>query len=129
MSIPKRKAEARSQLFLIAGLTTVALIYVSEISHPKIRPVLLCLNSVFVSLGILVTCGLGMFFGWRTIAVIYGVLTVVSFLLIFLLPESPRWLITFHSNDFERTNKSLQWFYRRYDVSRDKVYLFSVDNR
>lgn len=111
----------------------------SEITHPKIRPVLLCLNSVYVSLGILLTCVLGMFFGWRAIAGIYAAITVshsanetfeivnlfrishkiVSGMLMFVLPESPRWLFIFRPNNFERTNKSLRWIYRRYDVSND----------
>jgi facilitated trehalose transporter len=65
---------------LLAGLTTVALVYVSEISCPQYRGTLLCLNSVAVSLGILVTYLLNIYLGWRTIGLVYAALSVVSLL-------------------------------------------------
>lgn len=99
------------------GLTTVSLIYVSEISDPKLRPTLLCLNSVYVSFGILITCIFGMFYNWRTISYIYVSITVVSFLLLLFIPESPRWLVTYRPNEYAATEKAVRWIYRRNDVS------------
>lgn len=68
-----------------------------------------------------------MFFDWRTIAVIFGALTLISCVLIAgTLPESPRWLMTFRPRDFEETNKSLRWIYRRYDVSSTCIFIGSM---
>jgi Sugar (and other) transporter len=69
-----------SQNLRPAGLTTVALVYVSEISSPKYRGMLLCLNSVAVSLGILVTYLLNIYLGWRTIGLVYAALSALSLL-------------------------------------------------
>ncbi|XP_011301432.1 facilitated trehalose transporter Tret1-like [Fopius arisanus] len=78
-----------------AGMSTVAFVYVIEITHPKIRAMMLCLNSVFVSLGILITCVLALFLDWRKIAMVFIALNTSFLFLLFIIPESPYWLICF----------------------------------
>ncbi|KAJ8964230.1 hypothetical protein NQ314_005059 [Rhamnusium bicolor] len=92
------------------GLSAVALVYVSEITHPKLRPMLLSFNSIFVTFGILLTCVLGLWFQWRTMAFIYFSIAVFSLFLIWFLPESPHWLVVF-KNDTQGASKSLSWLY------------------
>lgn len=94
----------------MTGLTAVALIYVSEIAHPNLRPMLLSCNSVFVSLGILLTYVLDNHFHWRTIAIIYVVMTLASLALILIIPESPYWLIAF-ANQPHNAEQSVRWIY------------------
>lgn len=95
------------------GLTTVSLVYVSEITHPTLRPMLLGLNSVFVTFGILLTCVLGSFLQWRTLSFIYFLLVILTCISMYLvIPESPHWLITF-KNDTQNAAKSVHWIYSR----------------
>lgn len=108
---------ARVVCGVAGGLTTVTIIYVSEISHDHLRSAFLCLNSVYVSLGILLTCVLGLFFGWRTIAIIYCGCTAVTFMLLLSLPESARWLATFRPVESERLQGAIRWMYKRQEVS------------
>lgn len=100
-----------------AGLSTLSIIYVSEISDAHIRPALLCLNSVYVSMGILLTSALGMIFEWRFIAVIFVGITLASSILLMFIPESPHWLHTFRPKEELPMIKSMKWIYRREPVS------------
>lgn len=93
------------------------MIYVSEISHPKLRPMLLSFNSVFVSLGILLTSVLGQFFDWRTVSAIFIGGSVVSTLLMFCIPESPHWLATFRKSRSDEFEASLRWIYKSSEVN------------
>ncbi|RZC36929.1 facilitated trehalose transporter Tret1 [Asbolus verrucosus] len=92
------------------GLTTVALVYVSEVTHPSYRTMLLSLNSVFVSFGILFTCLLGLWFKWRVMAVINCFLVFATLIMLWFIPESPHWEIVFRNNP-DAAAKSLEWLY------------------
>ncbi|KAL1463577.1 hypothetical protein WDU94_015317 [Cyamophila willieti] len=79
-----------------SGMSTVALVYVSEISHGDYRPALLCLNSVFISFGILLTTILNLYLDWRSLSACFLALIAGSgFLLLCFVPESPHWLMSF----------------------------------
>lgn len=110
-----------------AGLSSVVIVYVSEISHPSFRPLLLSLNSVYVSFGILLTCVLGIWFTWRVMAFIYLGLVLLCFFGIIFLPESPHWLLVFKNNP-NGVAKSLKWIYPN-DVVFEEQYELILDTR
>lgn len=82
------------------GLTTVGLIYISELTHPQVRAMILCFNSVFVSLGILIACCLALILDWRKMAIIFLILECCIFLILYFVPESPYWLVCFQNGMF-----------------------------
>lgn len=102
---------ARIVAGISGGFTTVSLIYVAEIAHPQFRPMLLSFNSVFVSFGILLTSVCGLFFDWRTIAIVNGAATVLSFLIILFIPESFLWLLHFKSGRSLEAEKAITRIY------------------
>lgn len=104
--------------FFVAGLSTVALVYVSEISHPQVRPMLLCLNSSFVSLGILLVYIFGAIMNYTLAAALSSSFCIFNFLIINFLPESPYWLL--QKGRIEEAKTSLHWFNTRPDIYEDE---------
>lgn len=47
---------------------------------------------------------------------LYSALTVLSFVMILIVPESPYWLIVFRSNQFEKAEQSMRWIYSDINV-------------
>ncbi|KAK6619692.1 hypothetical protein RUM43_012449 [Polyplax serrata] len=100
------------------GMSTVVLVYVSEISHPSIRPMLLSLTSVFVSFGILLTTLLSYFLDWKVVAICCGTIATASLVSILFLPESPSWLVGMRTTQkdpgkgLRKAERNLKWLYK-----------------
>ncbi|KAK0166301.1 hypothetical protein PV328_004734 [Microctonus aethiopoides] len=91
-----------------SGLTTVSLVYTMEISHPRIRGMLLCVNSIAVAFGILLSCLLALFLNWREMAMFFIALNIlIFFALIFIIPESPYWLVYFGNDNHDVRDKKI----------------------
>lgn len=84
------------------------MVYVSEISHKKYRPVLLSFVTIYFSFGILLTTILKFVFTWRQTALVYAIFfTFVAIFIAYLTPESPLWLACFRG-DYEGAKRSLR---------------------
>ncbi|XP_017785422.1 PREDICTED: facilitated trehalose transporter Tret1-like [Nicrophorus vespilloides] len=110
-----RFATAPYQIFVALALTGLTggfleapvLTYVAEIAQPNLRGMLSSTSTLAVISGVLTMFCLGTFFHWRTVAFICTFFNVVSFILLFFVPESPHWLISKNRND--EAKKSLAW--------------------
>ena len=101
----------------------------SEISCPEYRGSLLCLNSVAVSLGILITYFLNIYFEWRTIGFLFSALSVMTLLILMKLPESPNWIIALsQKRRHSEALLSLEWIYRKRHVRQTNFLSPSTQN-
>lgn len=84
---------------VFTGMTTVGIVYVSEISHSSYKQLLLSLNSVFFSGGVLLATTLT-YLDWNVINFTFMGFTVTNMALIMVyMPESPMWLLKFKSSE------------------------------
>ncbi|VVC29024.1 Sugar transporter, conserved site,Major facilitator superfamily domain,Major facilitator, sugar [Cinara cedri] len=98
------------------GMTIGSVIYVSEIAHASYKQVLLSLNSVFFSVGVLFATALGSLFPWHVVNITFLIYTAVTMaLLVVFLPESPVWLIRFGTVRAHEARCSLKRIYPRND--------------
>lgn len=99
-------------------LEAPVLTYVAEISTPKLRGILAATGSFCIILGVFSQFFMGLFLEWRTIALLSTTAPAVAFVCLFLVPESPYWLIL--NNRDEEAKKSLMWL-RGWRKSFDSV--------
>lgn len=84
----------------VLGMTTVGIVYVSEISHSSYKQLLLSLNSVFFSGGVLLATTLT-YLDWNVINFVFIGFTVTNMALIMVyVPESPMWLLKLKSVEY-----------------------------
>ena len=95
-------------LGLAVGLASVIVpLYIAEMSPPDIRGLLVALNQLMITVGILLSYIVGYAFAgsenWRAMLLIAVVPAIALLVGMIFMPESPRWLVANRSTDRART--------------------------
>ncbi|KAK4878048.1 hypothetical protein RN001_010554 [Aquatica leii] len=83
------------------------MVYVTEIARPDMRGSLISIAPAYCSLGMVLAYLKGWFIDWRTIAWICVGYSLIPAVVVFLIPESPPWLIS--KDRIKQAKKSLDW--------------------
>lgn len=90
------------------GIASLSLpVYLGETIQPEVRGTLGLLPTAFGNIGILVCFVAGTYMDWSMLAFLGGALPVPFLILMFLIPETPRWYVS--RNREERARKALVW--------------------
>ncbi|XP_011309197.1 facilitated trehalose transporter Tret1 isoform X2 [Fopius arisanus] len=93
---------------LCVGITSLSLpVYLGETIQPEVRGTLGLLPTAFGNIGILICFIAGTYLNWSHLAFLGACLPVPFLLLMFLIPETPRWYIS--KGRMKRARKSLEW--------------------
>ncbi|KAJ8680406.1 hypothetical protein QAD02_016193 [Eretmocerus hayati] len=103
------------------GLSTGSLVYVSEITHPWIRSVLLSFHSVFPGLGGLITNCLGAWLTWKEMTFVYFAVTLGVFFMLLFIPESPHWFMYFSDEGLQERESRVASVLKRLNRS-ERIY-------
>jgi sugar porter (SP) family MFS transporter len=109
--------------FAVGGLSVLSPIYISEISPPKLRGRMVATFPVAIVIGILAALISETFFidaganNWRFMLIAGAVPALFFFLLLFFIPESPRWLM---QKGFDRESRYIIYKLNP-QVNRDQV--------
>ncbi|CAL7946698.1 unnamed protein product [Xylocopa violacea] len=90
------------------GIASLSLpVYLGETIQPEVRGTLGLLPTAFGNTGILICFVAGMYLDWRNLALLGASLPIPFMILMFTIPETPRWYIS--KGKTKRARKSLQW--------------------
>ncbi|XP_010875415.1 solute carrier family 2, facilitated glucose transporter member 6 isoform X1 [Esox lucius] len=93
---------------IAGGMTAASIpVYISEISHPKVRGALGSCPQVTAVFGALSLYVLGLVLPWRWLAVVGEFPALLMLLLLCFMPDSPRYLVSCGQRD--KALKALEW--------------------
>ncbi|XP_067631035.1 facilitated trehalose transporter Tret1 isoform X2 [Eurosta solidaginis] len=90
------------------GIASLSLpVYLGETVQPEVRGLLGLLPTAFGNIGILMCFVAGTYMDWSKLAFLGGTLPIPFLILMFLIPETPRWYVSRGRED--RARRALQW--------------------
>lgn len=103
---------------LCVGIASLAFpVYLGETIQPEVRGAFGLLPTAFGNTGILMAFFVGSLLDWSKLAFVGSALSVPFFLLMLIVPETPRWYVT--KGRAEDARKALQWL-RGKNINIDK---------
>ena len=100
-----------------AIISLVTPVYISEIAHPEIRGCLCSVAKLTTNVGMLISFILGVYLDWRQLAMVAAVAPALLFLAIFLIPETPSFLL-YKGHEAEAA-ASLLWLRGGQDITQE----------
>lgn len=98
----------RAMAGFCVGVASLSLpVYLGETIQPEVRGTLGLLPTAFGNIGILVCFVAGTYMDWSMLAFLGGALPAPFLILMFLIPETPRWYVSRNRED--RARKALTW--------------------
>lgn len=90
------------------GIASLSLpVYLGETVQPEVRGTLGLLPTAFGNIGILLCFVAGKYLNWWQLAFLGGTIPIPFLIMMFLIPETPRWYVSRGRED--RARKALQW--------------------
>lgn len=90
------------------GIASLSLpVYLGETLQPEVRGTLGLLPTAFGNIGILICFVAGKYMNWSELAFLGAALPIPFLILMFVIPETPRWYVS--RNKQEEARKALQW--------------------
>lgn len=90
------------------GIASLSLpVYLGETVQPEVRGTLGLLPTAFGNIGILLCFVAGKYMNWSELAFLGGALPIPFLILMFLIPETPRWYVS--RGKEEHARRALQW--------------------
>ncbi|XP_053618945.1 facilitated trehalose transporter Tret1-like [Plodia interpunctella] len=101
---------------ICAGLfRTMSIVYLSEVTDPKHRSMMLISISLSLNIGILVSHSAGTYLYWRTASYVFCIPNILPVIILVYLKESPLWLIT--KGKIQDGTDFFYWFRAKSDVA------------
>ncbi len=98
-------------------------VFISEIAHPRYRGSFAAMQSLSLSLGMLLSYLLFNFMGYRSVALAALALPVINFSLMYFLPETPYWLVE------NGRKEDAKWVEKNQMFSYAKFFLKKIESR
>lgn len=90
------------------GIASLSLpVYLGETVQPEVRGTLGLLPTAFGNIGILLCFVAGKYLDWSQLAFIGGAIPIPFLIMMFLIPETPRWYVS--RGREEKARQALQW--------------------